>query len=68
MSGLCKDCQHWKKHIFQDVHFCTLTASHENEPSTSPSLAIARSSGGGTGWLNTTPDFGCNQYEPKEDE
>jgi hypothetical protein len=72
--GHCKDCKWWNSpeimnSIFHDKPAygqCELTTSGSNQPFWPESLAVASSVSGYSGALNTSPEFGCVQWEAQD--
>lgn len=63
----CQNCRWWEpKHVYQEIGTCVLTESGDIGTPPKKSLATASSDDGYFGVLNTSPDFGCVQWENKE--
>lgn len=64
MSGLCKDCKHWKRTIpaVEDWGSCALTMSIAGEP-VEETLAWAKDDIPEAAELQTHASFGCVQFE-----
>lgn len=72
--GNCKDCKHWQSperlekiylHSFK-MGRCELAGSSESYADHPESLAFAEDVESYSAWLNTSPDFGCVQWEAKD--
>lgn len=67
----CSTCQWWyydpdDSGKEKEWGSCELASSDDGGPEHPESKAVARDDEAWSAWLNTRPDFGCNQWEIKE--
>jgi hypothetical protein len=68
----CKDCKHFRSHDahggdrMPDWGRCALADSTSGEPDDQHSLSVATDFECFQAWLAVRPEFGCIQFEPKE--
>jgi len=71
VCGYCKDCEWWDylNPNNRTTHFCLLPCTHDDgDPDFPDSKAISRSWDDCLTWLETQPEFACNQWKAKEVE
>lgn len=68
--GHCRDCRHFATDMSYSRRegwaACNLTGSDGGEAECDKTLAYARDFEAYSAWLEVSPDFGCVQFEPKE--
>lgn len=68
-TGLCKDCKFWN--VASDLKddnmcICDRANAKQGEPEDPNTKAYADGVDGWSSWLKTAPDFGCIQFEARD--
>lgn len=67
MTSHCKDCEHFTEGFeYEEWGCCDMADSHNGEQQNKKSLAVAGGIDGWESWLLVKSNFGCIQFEAKD--